>query len=122
MKRKLSIDQHVIQFCRFLRENGFAAGPTEEVDVLNALVVIDWGDRKQFKEVLKAVLVKNINQFHLFDELYAKYWRYPKVAEYIKNKYSQDPAQKTNDKQQTPTLDDNKNSQYDSPQNSNKEV
>ena len=122
MKRKLSIDQHVIQFCRFLRENGFTAGPTEEVDVLNALAVIDWSDPKQFKEVLKTILVKNINQYHLFDELYTKYWRELKRAEDSKLKDSQEPDRQSKAKQQAPSIEVIKNWLHGSPQKEIKEV
>lgn len=122
MKRKLSIDQHVIQFCRFLRDNGFAVGPTEEVDVLNALTMIDWADRLQFKAVLKTVLVKNISQFHLFDELYTKYWWELKRAQDSKLKDSQEADQPSKAKQQAPAIEVIKNWLHGNPQNEIKEV
>jgi len=74
MKRKLSLSQHIIQFCRFLRQHEYPLSPSEEVDALNALGTIPWHDGKYFKQSLRAVLVKNVQQLRRFDDLYTQYW------------------------------------------------
>lgn len=75
MKRLTSLSQHVIQFCRVLRNDQFNIGPQEEREALQALQSIDWGNIAEFKQALKTTLCKSLQQTLLFEDLYTHYWK-----------------------------------------------
>ncbi|WP_235297774.1 vWA domain-containing protein [Portibacter marinus] len=81
-----TITAHIIQFCRFLRENGFVLGPMEEILALEALKTIPYHHPSIFKSALKATLVKNKFQLDQFDPLYLQYWAEVRQAENAKHK------------------------------------
>jgi uncharacterized protein with von Willebrand factor type A (vWA) domain len=73
--RQTSLSGNIIQFCRFLRQKGFAAGIEEELLALQALQCIDFGNNAIFYEALKAILCRNGSQRELFRNLYDEYWK-----------------------------------------------
>ena len=69
------LSTHVVQFCRFLRAKGFAMGPAEQSDALQALATLPFTDRKIFRLTLRAMLTKSLPEQQLFDKLYPEYWQ-----------------------------------------------
>jgi uncharacterized protein len=72
--RQTSLSGNIVEFCRFLRQKGFAAGIEEELLTLKALKCIDFADSAIFYEALKAILCRNSAQTELFGKLYDEYW------------------------------------------------
>ena len=104
MTRKLSLSQHIIQFCRFLRQHEYPLSPSEEVDALNALRTIPWHDGKYFKQSLRAVLVKNVQQLRRFDDLYTQYWTELSRAEDAKLRDGEPEKRKTPPQKKAPSI------------------
>ncbi len=105
IQRQTNLSAHVIQFSRFLRDNGFDIGPNEELDVLNAYQFHIPTSFQEQQDLFKAILVKNRKQFLLFDELYEQYWHELSRAEDSKTKdLEEQKKQKGNSKQQAPSI------------------
>ncbi len=75
ISRQTSLSKNIVQFCRFLRQKGFALSVEEEADALNALQYIDYSSRDIFKLALKAICCRSKNQLHEFDSLFNGYWK-----------------------------------------------
>src|SRR6266498_5277067 len=75
ISRQTSLSKNIVQFCRFLRQKGFALSVEEEADALNALQYIDYSSRDIFKLALKAICCRSKNQLHEFDTLFNEYWK-----------------------------------------------
>ncbi len=75
ISRQTSLSGNIVQFCRFLRLNGFAVGVDEESLALLALQHIDFKSSKLFYEAMKAVLCRNKEQAEIFSNLYNEYWK-----------------------------------------------
>jgi hypothetical protein len=73
--RQTSLSKNIVQFCRFLRQKGFALSVEEESTALNSLKFIDHSDRKNFRLALKAVCCRSKTQLNEFDELFNEYWK-----------------------------------------------
>jgi uncharacterized protein with von Willebrand factor type A (vWA) domain len=95
--RQTSLSKNVVQFCRFLRQKGFAVSVEEETLSLQSLQFIDYSDNEVFRLALKAALCHNKSQLDEFDNLFYEYWKElekavdSKVREYPKNKTSFQP-------------------------------
>jgi len=86
IQRQTNLPSHVIQFSRYLRDNGFVIGPNEEIDLLKCYEInVPYSFENQH-DLYKAIFVKNRKQFVLFDELYQKYWEELSRAEDSKKK------------------------------------
>lgn len=72
--RHTSLSANIIQFCRFLRQKGFAVGVEEESITLQALQFIDYINPSVFQMALKATLCRSKTQAGEFDALFNHYW------------------------------------------------
>ncbi len=75
IQRKTSLSENVIAFCRFLRGHAFTVGVQEEALALEALGVISFEEKDNFKDALRTVLVKNVQNLQKFDRLFDDYWK-----------------------------------------------
>ncbi len=75
IQRKTSLSENVIAFCRFLRHYNFTIGVQEEILALEALSVINFEERQNFKDALRTTLVKNVQNLQKFDRLFDDYWK-----------------------------------------------
>ena len=73
--RRTSLSANIVQFCRFLRQKGFAVGVEEETITLEALQFIDYMDSSVFRMVIKATLCRSKTQAEVFDILFNDYWK-----------------------------------------------
>ena len=73
--RQTSLSKNIVQFCRFLRQKGFALSVEEEATALNALQFIDYSNRNVFALALKSVCCRSRAQQNEFDALFNEYWR-----------------------------------------------
>ena len=72
--RQTSLSRNIVEFCRFLRHKGFSLSVDEEALALNALELVDIGDRTIFALVLKSVCCRSRTQQREFDPLFNEYW------------------------------------------------
>ncbi len=73
--RRESLSANIVQFCRFLRQKGFAVGVEEEAITLEALQLIDYTDPSIFSIAVKATLCRSKTQAEEFDILFNDYWK-----------------------------------------------
>ncbi len=74
IQRRTSLSANIVQFCRFLRQKGFAVGVEEEAITLEALQLIDYTDPSIFSIAVKATLCRSKTQAEEFDALFNDYW------------------------------------------------
>jgi len=91
IKRQTSLSGNIVQFCRFLRQKGFALGAEEEATALNALQLIDFSNKNTFALMLKSVCCNNRTRQNEFDGLFNEYWQEINTAIDSKIKTSQQP-------------------------------
>ncbi|HSJ66878.1 MAG TPA: VWA domain-containing protein [Anditalea sp.] len=72
--RHTSLSKNIVQFCRFLRNNGYTLSAEDEATALQALQLIDYNERYIFKQALKSVLCRSLNELNNFDQLFIEYW------------------------------------------------
>lgn len=75
IRRLTGLAENLVQFCRFLRQNGFGVNIEEETTALQALSHINFSDQHEFYEALKASLCRNRHQVLVFAGLYNQYWK-----------------------------------------------
>ena len=75
IERQTSLSGNIVQFCRFLRQKGFALSVDEEATALDALQFIDYSNRDIFAAALKSVCCKSRAMQHEFDDLFNQYWK-----------------------------------------------
>ena len=73
--RQTSLSKNVVQFCRFLRQKGFAVSPEEEILSLQSLQFIDYSNNDVFRLALKASICRNKSQLDEFDNLFHEFWK-----------------------------------------------
>jgi uncharacterized protein len=66
--------RNVVEFCRLLRVHGLRVTPSETMDALSALVVVDLSDREEFRLALRATLTKGHDEYEVFGELFESFW------------------------------------------------
>jgi len=71
---------NLFAFGRLLRRAGVPVGPSEGFAALEALRVIDIGDRRQVHAALRATMVHKHEQFEVFDQAFQLFWRDPEAA------------------------------------------
>ncbi|HET8782408.1 MAG TPA: VWA domain-containing protein [Pyrinomonadaceae bacterium] len=64
----------VVLLGRALREHGVAVTPAEIVAAVTAFQVIDQADRKEVFLSLRSVFTSRVDDFPIFEQLFAKYW------------------------------------------------
>jgi len=65
---------HLAEFCRLLRHSGLPTGPADSVDALRALSHLDVRERSQVYLGLRAVLVKRVEDFPVFDAAFRTFF------------------------------------------------
>jgi uncharacterized protein len=68
------LDETVL-FCRTLREHGLMVTPSEAIDAVKALGLIDLDDRQETFLSLRSVLTSRVEDFPVFEELFQEFWR-----------------------------------------------
>jgi uncharacterized protein len=68
------LEQAILEFCRFARANGIAAGVKEGLDALRAAEAIGIADREHLKFALRAVICSAKADWDLFDEIFEAFW------------------------------------------------
>lgn len=69
-----SMDQAIVEFCRFARANGLIVGVKESLDALRAAEAIGIADPERFKFALRAVMCSSKADWDLFEDIFADYW------------------------------------------------
>src|ERR1700730_15782201 len=64
----------IVEFCRFVRENGVNAGTRETIDCLEAAGVVVSADRNTFRFAWRAILCSSEDEWVLFDDLFTAFW------------------------------------------------
>jgi uncharacterized protein with von Willebrand factor type A (vWA) domain len=67
------LDETVL-FCRTLRAYGLMVTPSEAIDAVTALGLIDLDDRQETFLSLRSVLTSRVEDFPLFEELFEEFW------------------------------------------------
>jgi uncharacterized protein with von Willebrand factor type A (vWA) domain len=75
INRQTSLSRNIVQFCRFLRTQGFIAGIEEESLSLSSLALTQFESKKVFYDILRAILCRNKSELDSFDNLYEEYWK-----------------------------------------------
>lgn len=75
ISRHTTLSAHLVAFCRYLREQGFTIGPSEEANVLEAISLLHaFTDPNRFYLCLRTVLTKSFRQQQAFDQHFDTYW------------------------------------------------
>jgi len=64
----------ILNFCRLLREQGLRVTPAHSVAAVQALQLVDVGDREDFRLALRAVLVSGQAELEAFDQTFRVFW------------------------------------------------
>ncbi|HEV3073190.1 MAG TPA: VWA domain-containing protein [Thermoanaerobaculia bacterium] len=65
---------HLARFGRALRDHGVGVGLSDEADALEALSLVDLGDRDEVRRALRAAMKIRPRDAAAFDELFALWW------------------------------------------------
>ncbi len=74
MLQTTGLDQTVVEFCRFARASGIAAGVKESLEAVRAASAIGIADRQNLKFALRAVLCSTKADWDIFEEIFAAFW------------------------------------------------
>jgi hypothetical protein len=74
MLQTTGLDQTIVEFCRFARASGIAAGVKESLEAVRAASVIGIADRQNLKFALRAVLCSTKADWDIFDEIFEAFW------------------------------------------------
>ena len=69
-----------VLFCRALRGRGLAVTPSEAVDAVRTLSLVDRNDRHEVFLTLRSVLTSRVEEFPIFEELFDAFWGRPDDA------------------------------------------
>lgn len=69
-----SLLTNTILFCRALRERGISVTPSETIDAITTLKLIDLDDRKETFLSLRSVLASRVEDYPVFEELFEDFW------------------------------------------------
>jgi uncharacterized protein with von Willebrand factor type A (vWA) domain len=64
----------IVEFCRFVRENGVNAGTRETIDCLEAAGAVVGADRNTFRFAWRAILCSSEEEWVLFEDLFTAFW------------------------------------------------
>src|SRR5580704_9186186 len=64
----------IVEFCRFVRENGVNAGTRETIDCLEAAGAVVGADRNTFRYAWRAILCSSEDEWVLFEDLFTAFW------------------------------------------------
>ncbi len=69
------MDQRVIEFVRGLRAAGVRVSVAESREALEAVGIMGINDRALFRETLRATMIKEVDSYRVFDELFPLYFQ-----------------------------------------------
>jgi uncharacterized protein len=69
-----SVITKTLIFCRALREHGLAVTPSEAIDAVTTLNLIDRDDRREAFLSLRSVLASRVEDYPVFAELFEDFW------------------------------------------------
>lgn len=98
LTRQTSLSKNIVQFCRFLRQQGFAVSVHDEAAALQAIGLVEYDRRDVFMLALKAVVCRSYTQLNEFDILFNQYWKELGEAVDSKIKKVQQPIVQPNTK------------------------
>src|SRR5712672_1817154 len=75
MSQAPGLEQTIVEFCRFARASGIAAGVKESLGAVRAASVVGIADRQNLKFALRAVLCSAKADWDIFDEIFDAFWR-----------------------------------------------
>ena len=67
----------IVDFCRFVRSNGFSAGVQRTLAAIEAAKLLGSADWQTLGFALQAVLCSSPDEWKLFDQLYRAFWHAP---------------------------------------------
>ncbi len=68
------LERTIVEFCRFARANGIAAGVKESLEAVRATNAVGIADRQSLKFALRAVLCSTKADWDIFDEIFDAFW------------------------------------------------
>lgn len=68
------LEQTIVEFCRFARASGIAAGVKESLEAVRAAGAVGIENRQNLKFALRAVLCSTKADWDIFDELFEAFW------------------------------------------------
>ena len=74
MSRDFESIRSVVEFCRFVRENGLDSGIKATIDSVRAVGMVDQGGLDDCRHALRAVLSASKTDWDLFDQLFDAFW------------------------------------------------
>src|SRR5689334_3390096 len=74
MQLFVSLDQAIVELCRYARLSGLTVGVKESLDALRAAETVGVTDREILKMALRAVLCSSHAEWQLFEELFEDFW------------------------------------------------
>ena len=77
----MHLAENVMHFARGLRGAGIPVGPDRVIDALRALALTGIENRDDFYWTLASVFLDRREQFDLFDQAFAAFWRDPRLLE-----------------------------------------
>jgi uncharacterized protein len=72
---------NILLFCRTLRKAGLPVGSGQVIDALNAVGAVGLERRQDFRQALRAVLVRDPQHFRLFDQAFHIFFQNPRLLE-----------------------------------------
>ncbi|MBE9603319.1 VWA domain-containing protein [Acetobacteraceae bacterium H6797] len=73
---------NLLAFGRMLRRAGIPVSPADGFAALEAMRLVDIGDRRQVHAALRAVMVRRHEHFEVFDQAFAIFWRDPEAGKH----------------------------------------
>ncbi|HEY5029985.1 MAG TPA: VWA domain-containing protein [Candidatus Angelobacter sp.] len=68
------LDRTIVEFCRFARASGIAAGVKETLDAVRAASAVGIADRENLKFALRAVICSAKADWDVFDAIFDEFW------------------------------------------------
>ncbi len=68
------LEQTIVEFCRFARANGIAAGVKESLEAVRAASAVGIENRQNLKFALRAVICSTKADWDIFDEIFDAFW------------------------------------------------
>ncbi len=76
-----TLSTNVMHFARLLRRAGLPVGPADMLAAIEALDLVEIGDKAQMRSALRTTLVHRHEHADLFDYAFSIYWRDPNAAQ-----------------------------------------
>lgn len=73
-QRESALKERVLDFVRALRARGIPVSPSEELDAMKALKLVDWANREEVRAALLCSLLKDPRRMVDFEELFEEYF------------------------------------------------